>query len=231
MKLGVIADIHGNALALEAVLTAARDANVTQWICCGDLIGYYYQPERVLSLLGELNFTAVRGNHEDLLNNALNDPASASHIRGQYGSGIKFARENLSDIQIDFLHNLPKQQYLTFGAAKLLLCHGSPWDTNYYIYPDATEDCFSRCAETGVDYLVLGHTHYPMAKRFGKTMIFNPGSVGQPRNGNAGAAWAFLDTETGKFEHRIETYDISYIEEQARTIDNHLPYLWEVFHR
>ena len=77
----------------------------------------------------------------------------------------------------------------------------------------------------------MGHTHYRLTRTSGSTTIVNPGSVGQPRDRQPGAAWALLETETGTCRAFIEPYDTAPIEAQARVTDPHLPYLWEVLNR
>ena len=70
----------------------------------------------------------------------------------------------------------------------------------------------------------MGHTHYRLTRTSGSTTIINPGSVGQPRDRQPGAAWAVLDVETGTCQPFTEPYDIAPLAAQARAIDPHLPY-------
>ena len=231
MRLGLLADIHGNAAALEAVLVAARKQGVDRLLFSGDVVGYYYEPHRCLALLAEWDVTAVRGNHEDMLQQVLVRPALAEGIRERYGSGLWTAASELSPSQLGYLSGLPIRCDLEFSGTSITLCHGAPWDTDQYVYPDADEALLDRCAAGGGDYVVMGHTHYRFTARTGSTWLVNPGSVGQPRDRRPGAAWGLLDTGSGEFEQFNEEYDIESVAAHARRTDPHLPYLWEVLER
>ncbi len=231
MRLGLLGDIHGNVLALAAVLRAAKENGMDALCLTGDFVGYYYEPDAVFELLSEWTRYAVRGNHEDMLLECLNDPAAADRCRRRYGAGIDHAIQRLSPADIDMIARLPRSLRLKFGGKSLLLAHGAPWDTDCYMYATASATLWDRLGEAGTDYVVLGHTHHRLIRQIGMTRVINPGSVGQPRDRRPGAAWAILDTVTDEVEHRTELYDIARVAEQARTIDPELPYLWEVLVR
>ena len=73
MKIGLLADIHANAHALEAVLKSAKEKKVEKLLCCGDYVGYYYEPDRVIALLDEWDWDGISGNHETMLLDWLNE--------------------------------------------------------------------------------------------------------------------------------------------------------------
>jgi len=231
MKVGLLADIHGNADALAVVLDAARTHGVERILFAGDYVGYYYEPDRCLDLLSEWDVTSVRGNHEDMLEGLLAHPSCAEAIRKLYGSGLATAGHVLSESQLAFLTALPVRQTLEIGGASVLLCHGAPWDTNQYVYPDADAALLSRFGAVEADYVVMGHTHYSFTAPSGAVRLINPGSVGQPRDRRPGAAWGLLDTTTREYYSRIEPYDVSRVASRSRETDPHLPYLWEVLAR
>jgi len=97
------------------------------------------------------------------------------------------------------------------------MVHGSPFDIDQYIYPeDASQDLLSAA-----DILVLGHTHIQFKKEYPEGMIINPGSVGQPRDGNPDPAFAVLDTGSRKIELKRVKYDIEKVIEDM--LAAHLP--------
>lgn len=231
MKIALLGDIHANASALEAVLYAAVTHGVQKLLITGDLVGYYFEPAEVLNLLKDWDKIVVRGNHEDMLKEARSNAMVLKDIEHKYGTGIKVALENLDSEQLDTLCNLPHPINLEIDGLHILLCHGAPWSNDFYIYPDATEAILERCAENQFDVVVMGHTHYPMLKRIGKTQLVNPGSVGQQRSGKIGAHWALLDTNTTEVSLHCESYNSSFLQLEAKKRHPELPYLFEVLTR
>jgi putative phosphoesterase len=227
----LLGDIHGNDLALEAVLAAAREAGAAALLVTGDVVGYYFAPARALGLLDKWRIWMVRGNHEDMLSRARANTTVLNAIEGKYGSGLRTALGELSRKQIDHLCRLPHPLEITLGSRRILLCHGAPWDNDCYVYPDAPTDVLQRCAAGRHDLVVLGHTHHAMVHRVGPTTIANPGSVGQPRDRQPGAAWALYDTTTGEVSLRRESYAMERIVAQALARDPDLPYLANVLTR
>lgn len=228
MRIALLGDIHGNSFALAAVLGAARAARVEKLLITGDFVGYYFWPREVLDMLRDWDVEAVRGNHEDMLIDALNAPASLEKISAAYGSGLSTAIETLTPAQIDWLCQLTHPCSFEFDGRSLLLCHGAPWDVDQYVYPDAKSDLLERCAESGYGWVVMGHTHYPMVEKVGKTVLVNPGSVGQPRNRIPAAHWALLDTASQELSLMTASYDVSPVVAWATQRHPELPYLGNV---
>ena len=231
MKLGLLGDIHGNDLALQAVLAAAASSGVEKLLITGDLVGYYHSPLQVLALLRPWDRRMVRGNHEDMLNTARSDPAFLAQVDARYGAGLRTAIEQLGIQQLDELCGLPHPLELVIDGCRILLCHGTPWDNDQYVYPDAKQELLERCAMQEFDLVVLGHTHYPMCHQIGGTTLVNPGSVGQPRNRKPGAHWAFFDTASREVTLRCETYDADPVIAESRRRHPDIPYLAEVLKR
>ena len=230
VKVALLGDIHGNAAALAAVLADARDAGAGFLCVTGDLVGYYYDPAGVIALLSAWPFACVRGNHEDLVLASACNPAEHDRVRAKYGSGIDHALA-LPVRDLAWLAALPVTASLMLGGRRILLCHGSPWDTDRYIYPDADLSTLTRLDEFGHEMIVLGHTHWRKTWQIGGTLVVNPGSTGQPRDRIPGAAWALLDTDTLAVEHRIARYDVAALVAEASARDPDLPYLSKVLVR
>jgi putative phosphoesterase len=231
MKLALLADIHGNHLALEAVLKSVKTYEVDKLLIAGDFVGYYYWPKEVFELLTPWDVTAIRGNHEEMLIKAKGDSGFLKNVDAKYGNGLRVALELLTDKQIDWLSNLPFSLELNVEDRRILLCHGSPWDHDFYIYPDADEDTIEKCVSINYDCIVLGHTHYPMVHRSNNTTIVNPGSVGQPRNRKPGACWALIDTKTLEVNTFCVGYDSRFVVAESLRRNPDLPYLANVLER
>lgn len=231
MIIGILGDIHGNPPALQAVLDAAQSEGVEKLLVTGDLVGYYFWPEHVLELLEPWDKVIVRGNHEQILAEARRYPELLPQIERRYGSGVRMALENLSVAELDWLASLPHPIEVMLDGCNILLCHGAPWDLDQYVYPDADSTLLERCAVPRHDWVILGHTHYPMVHDCGLVRVINPGSVGQPRNRQPGAQWALLDTSTRQVTLRREDYDFRSVAAEAALRHPELPYLSEVLAR
>lgn len=231
MRVAILGDIHGNSLALESVLSAAKRLDVECLLITGDIVGYYFEPAKVMELLASWQFYMVRGNHENMLSAVRKKPGLLPEIEKRYGSGLRVALSTMQISQLDMLCNLPHPLSIELDNVRILLCHGSPWDNDMYIYPDANESLLKRCAADESDIIVTGHTHYPMLKRLGKKQLVNPGSVGQPRNRRPGAQWALLDTAMNEITLYNESYNIALVSSEARLRHPELPYLADVLSR
>jgi putative phosphoesterase len=230
MKAALLGDIHGNSAALDAVLGAAKVEGVEHLIVTGDLIGYYRDAQGVLERLRDWPMTCVRGNHEDMVEAAAVDPAVRERVRRKYGGGVDAALA-LPETDRAWLRALPVTASVELNGLRVLVAHGAPWDTDQYIYPNADDALVARLDDYPEDIIVLGHTHWRKVWTRGGKSIVNPGSVGQPRDRIPGAAWALLDTETGKADLRTESYDIERFRRETAAQEPDLPYLSEVLVR
>lgn len=231
MKLGLLGDVHGNDRALSAVLRAASKAKIDKLLVTGDLVGYYFSPRKVLNLLDDLDSYIVSGNHEVMLAQSRSNPDYLAELSKRYGSGLQVALEQLDSRQLDRLCSLPHPLELEFDGVRILLCHGSPWDLNQYIYPDSAESVIRFAESVKYDMIVMGHTHYPMLFDKTECILINPGSVGQPRDRIPGACWALFDTESCSVELRREEYDSSELVRECQLRHPELPFLSEVLTR
>jgi putative phosphoesterase len=231
MRLALLGDIHGNAAALEAALAGVRREAADHLVLTGDYVGYYYFPAQVLALLEAWPRTMIRGNHEDMLAHAMQEPSSIEDYTRKYGHGLQVALRELSQAQLRHLTTLPKQTLLEMDGLRILVAHGTPWDPDAYLYPDAPPSALEGFAEVDADIVVLGHTHYPMNCLAHGRSVLNPGSVGQPRDRRPGAAWALFDTRDRRSFFFREPYDAAPVGNAAYQLDPGLPYLREVLFR
>jgi predicted phosphodiesterase len=183
----------------------------------------------MLALLDQWPWQGIRGNHEAMLERHL-DGVDREAIHRRYGSGIAIAAQ-MPDAARGRLLGLPPRMELEIDGRRVLLCHGSAWDPDHYVYPDAPEEEIRRMASGGEDLVVFGHSHYPALWRVGGTVIVNPGSVGQPRDRKPGACWAMWDTRSMDVVLRRTAFDTAPVAARARQFDPHLPYLADVLTR
>ena len=230
MKLGIIADIHGNHVALEAVLTAVyQEAEHVAFL--GDLCGYYPFVNECVALWDATRIIGVRGNHDQVLLDCLDrgvPPPPAYQAR--YGSALERSRQRLQPEAERLLRSWPPIRAVRLARRSLLLCHGAPWDPlEGRVYPDETD--WTRFGTVDAEIILLGHTHYPLAKRAAGRLVINPGSVGQPRDRRPGASYAVLDLDTVAVAHRRVAYAPESLIDDAKRHDPDVPYLVEALTR
>ena len=232
MKIGVISDIHANLPALESVFKAGANENIKHWFCLGDIVSYYYWPAECIELLRKHSVDCIAGNHDRVLCNMLNqENITFDDYINKYGSGINVALDTLSNDQFDWISALPEKLDLTIEGFKALLCHGSPWDMDYYVYPDADYKVREQMKKTGYDLIFFGHTHYPVVWNESNVIIANPGSVGQTRDRKPGASWAIWDTKENIISLKREKYDLKNIIQACKKYDPKNTYLQNVLTR
>ena len=199
MRLGVISDIHGNKVALDAVLEDMPP--VDGLVCAGDVVGYNPWHAECVEAVRDREVPTVMGNHDRAV-----ATDTAFRFNRMAGAGVEHARETLTDDQIAWLADLPDERVEYDGRVKIV--HGHPDDPDRYTYPDE----FSPRMLGEEDALILGHTHVQGHEQYGEGIVLNPGSVGQPRDGDPRAAYAVLDLDAlAVEEHRVE-YDIAEVE-------------------
>lgn len=228
MRVAILSDIHGNAAALRKVLEEARSLDVKRLFVLGDIVGYYYHPVEVLQLLENWSADIIRGNHEVMLKAVRDGEISSELIRMKYGSGIGRALNDLDQYSIERLIQLPERTTVSIDGIHFVLCHGSPWDSNQYIYPDAPIEMFRKCAEAAADFVFMGHTHYPCMVSIDGITIANAGSVGQARDRCGCASWVIMDTSNHVLVFKRTTYDASTLVSEVKAFDPQLPYLHEI---
>tara|TARA_B100001540_G_scaffold52896_1_gene47870 strand:+ start:269 stop:970 length:702 start_codon:yes stop_codon:yes gene_type:complete len=232
MNVALISDIHANAHALQAVLNAAKSKNVNKILCCGDYVGYYYEPKRMINLLNDWEWEGISGNHDIMLKDWLKEN-KRDEIYNKYGSSISIAANQLTPNEAKFIYDRPKSLKIEIDNYKVLICHGSPWDRDNYIYPDSNPELINKLFDFDleIDLLVYGHTHYPVKWEKNNMFIINPGSVGQPRDRKPGASWVLWNTTSNEFNFFREEYDIKPVVDMCKKYDPNKKYLIDVLKR
>ena len=231
MKIAVISDIHGNYDALVAVLEKAKTEGVEHLLVLGDIVGYYYHPDKILNALSEWSFDIIKGNHEYILEDLIANPSLEESIRLKYGSGHQDAIDKLSSQQLDFLRDLPETKSVQFDAISMLMSHGSPWSNDFYIYPDCDNDIIEKCDSSAHDFVLIGHSHYAFAIKNENSILINPGSVGQSRQTGGKASWCIINTENGCFQMLSTDYNTEKLISEVEEKDSEIEYLTKILKR
>lgn len=231
MKIAVISDIHGNYDALVEVLKRARKENVQHLLVLGDIVGYYYHPEKILKLLSDWSFDIIKGNHEKILEDLIIDPSIGESIQLKYGSGHEDAVKKLSNDQIKFLIELPETKSVILDQTSFLMSHGSPWSNDYYIYPDCDKETILKCDSINHDFVLIGHSHYAFAIKNKNSILINPGSIGQSRQTGGKASWCIIDTLDGSFQFMSTDYCVNNLLFEISEKDPKIKYLTEILKR
>lgn len=201
MRILLFADIHGNWPALKTL-----DESFDLAVCLGDLVDYALEPGPCIEWVRTKCRYAVRGNH---------DHGVAQNVKVQGKNGFRYltsvtrplSRERLGAQDIRFLAHLPLTQLATVDEAKFLFVHATPRDAmDEYAQPDSAA-WERRLQGVDADVICVGHTHQPYVLEIGGKLVINPGSLGQPRDGDPRAAYAVIDNrrvELKRFEYPFE---------------------------
>lgn len=193
MRVGLLADVHGNLPALEAALADAGD--VDAWLCAGDLVGHLPFADEVVERVAALGAGCVLGNHDHALLHGLDIPGSRSGT-----IAINEQRARVRPETVAFLEALPLTVERRLGSLDVVLVHGSPRSP-------LDERLFDLDAETrlwlGERLLVAGHAHRQVLA----DGYVNPGTVGLPSDGDPRTCYALLETEGPRVELRRVAYD------------------------
>jgi putative phosphoesterase len=199
----VISDIHGNWPALQAIHDEA-DAVV----CLGDIVSYGPFPRECLAWVRAHAAHVVRGTHDTALSHG-GESGAAPHKRALALATLAHHRLQLSADESAWLRDLPTEASFRFDDYRLHAVHAAPSDHlfSYRITPDLDdEELKKEVTDVRADIVLLGHTHLPMIRGAWTKVVVNPGSVGQPLDGDPRASYAVV--RNGMVEIRRVSYDL-----------------------
>jgi putative phosphoesterase len=170
-------------------------------VCAGDIVGYCANPNECAKIVKNMAGTAVLGNHDVSAltgDTTWMNPYAARASRWTSGA--------LDEDSRAYLGSLKTEARLRLDGRRLAIYHGAVGSVTEYVYEEqAGEDMLERA---NADVLVLGHTHVPYAKKLRTGLVVNPGSVGQPRDGDPRASYAVLDLTAGTADIKRLDYDV-----------------------
>lgn len=206
-KVAVISDVHANLEALEKVL---RNIGEVEVYCLGDLVDYGADPNEVVEIVRRRGTKSIVGNHDVA---ALTGDTAGFNPRAAMSS--RWTADRLTHANTAYLRSLTQELRVEFEEVKVYFTHGSPDDRLWeYVDPRTHSDLFGHYLDRlGVRVLGLGHTHIPYVWSEGQRVVFNPGSVGQPRDGDWRASYALLSVDGSAF--KVELRRVEYDVEKA----------------
>lgn len=215
----MISDIHSNLDAFQKVIANLPPHDSLLFL--GDLVGYGPQPNEVVEQIQQLQpATVLMGNHDYAV--ATGD---ASGFSPHAEIAVEWTRRNIKPKNLAYISGLHSSARVELSNTRLALFHGSPRDPlSEYIFPGIPDPLARKVIQSAAAPLILlGHTHMPMVYSFEGEMLANPGSVGQPRDGDPRAAFAVLTLLDGKFSFEIKRveYDVDAV--ASKIIEAGLP--------
>jgi predicted phosphodiesterase len=231
MRILVLSDLHSNATALDAVLSAAKG----HWdlsVCLGDVVGYGPDPNEVTARLLEMGTQTIRGNHDKavtglMITDDFNPVAKAA---------VEWTRAQLKPEHLAWLSALPQGPLATDGV---VLVHGALQDEDEYVFTPA--QALDGLLDSTAEVTFFGHTHHQGGFSYQDSQLevlqirprpsesfaalrieqprrylLNPGSIGQPRDGDSRAAFAIADLEHQTVEFWRVPYDVAAVQERMR---------------
>ncbi len=232
MKYALISDVHANLEALERVLEKIDALKADQILNLGDIVGYYARPNECVDIMRQRNIVSIMGNH-DVVACGKVEPVYFNPTAAQ---AILWARETLRPENREWIASLPDWREI---GNDLLIVHGSVRDRDeYLLFRPEIENSFEALAVQHPNHRVVffGHTHrrifyerdntniYSGGKndklvlREGARYLINPGSVGQPRDGDPRASFAVYDSDTWQVQFHRVPFDIDKVAENIRQL-------------
>jgi predicted phosphodiesterase len=227
MRIAVLSDVHANLVALEAVLNAIGTVDAIWHL--GDVVGYGPEPDAVVARLGEAGARGVRGNHDA----AALGGSEIEWFNPDARAAAEWTRDRIGDPTKAWLGSLPE----TLADRDSVLVHGSLRDPiwEYVTNTAVARASLALLAAAGARVGLHGHTHVPIAFRDddgrveviaptdgsalrldARRVLLNPGSVGQPRDGDPTSSWLELDTDRATATWRRAPYDVAAVQEAIR---------------
>jgi predicted phosphodiesterase len=233
MRTLVLSDVHANATALNAVLESAKG----RWdriVCLGDVVGYGPDPNEVTSKVRELGATTIRGNHDK----AAADKMATDDFNPIAKAAVDWTRSQLSADNMKWLTDLPQGPLESEG---IVLVHGAFQDEDEYVFTPA--QALEGLLDSTAMITFFGHTHHqggfsyenssnnlevlhikprqteafaPLRTELHKRYLLNPGSIGQPRDGDPRAGFAIADLKHHIVEFWRVPYDVAAVQERMR---------------
>lgn len=206
MRIVFFSDAHGNQYTVRGLFQSLDKEKADLVIFGGDIFGYYYGQKEILSMLRQSKCICLLGNHDKYYLDLLDEKVNGDYLVSRYGMSYLDVINFITDEDERFLRALKSRYDMNVDGMCLTFVHGSIQDPlNGRIYPDTRIEDYS-CYE-GIDFVFMGHTHHKLNKKLDNgTVLINPGSIGQQRDGK-GCTFGIFDTENRGWEIKTVSYN------------------------
>jgi predicted phosphodiesterase len=215
VRVAILSDIHGNAVALEACLAdLAASGGAERIVAAGDLCMDGPRPRKVLRRLKDAGANVVRGNTDRMI--ALDDPAQYDEAERE---SIMWQRGALGQDWVAWLGAAPMTVAIGTSADGLLITHATPAKDDEHVWPDATDEQLERITAGVVQRTIaFGHLHVPYVRTWRDRTFVNVASAGLPKDGDPRAHYAILTQQNGGWSVRSRrvAFDVGKVERQIR---------------
>jgi predicted phosphodiesterase len=200
-RIALFSDVHGNLVALDAVLADIRACGVEELYCLGDLVGYGPDPAGVVDRVSSLGVPTIRGNYDDGIGNRRGECGcyyATEQAKVDGAASYAFTESALDDADLAWLAGLPDDLRFDHEGVRVLLAHGSPRKINEYLLLDRQDEQLARLAEQAeADVVCVGHIHIPYHRMLAgindaAIHYVSSGSAGKPKDGDPRACWVEL---------------------------------------
>lgn len=218
MKIAVFSDIHANLPAMEAVRNHIYSQKFDAAYCLGDIGGYASQPNEVQELIMQMGCPTIMGNYDEGV--GFNKVDCGCHYIKPFdiemsNTSFLWTREHTSNINKEWLRQLPREIRLEVMGKRVLMCHGSPRSTTEYLFDNRSDGYLQQFTsgakdDAHADVILFGHTHVPYHRQVDGVQFINTGSVGRPKDGDPRAGYASLlfNKEIVEVEQIRVEYDV-----------------------
>lgn len=223
MKLAFISDIHGNAIALEAVLVNIKKHDVDKIYVLGDICFRGPEPKRSLDLVRSLETDVIKGNADEWIVRGIKEKEVPAQVFEIMSSEVNWTRSKLNDKDHEYLENLPTNLDIELENFKIHAFHATPNDLFEVVLPSENDESINEklMKNSSADVYIYAHIHKPYIRYIEGKCIINIGSVGLPFDGIRKSSYALLNIEKGSFQSSIirVDYDVEEVIQQYEILD------------
>lgn len=221
MKLAFISDIHGNAIALDAVLQDIKKKNVDKVFVLGDICYRGPEPQRALDLVRALDCNVIKGNADEWVVRGVQQGEVPDHVLELMNKERDWIVSQLSNESIDYLRELATQFNLEVEGVKIHAFHATPDSLFEVVLPSVSDETIlEKLVTTDADLFIYAHIHKPYIRFINGKCILNIGSVGLPFDGLNKASYSIVEINEGTIQTsnvRV-SYDVQKVAEQYKNV-------------